>query len=406
MVTARKKSKKGGKKMTSTSIRAHKANIYLKKITAKKKIIGSKSKIKTKIETTVQDKMSALEILKKNLPMSLGKEVQDAFEELKRVVHRLENIDEKKIKTDEPSIDTPKIPAARPPNGEMKPNFFDPLNLMRRVLISHDLLFLSRQVSYHIAAESNLPEVYANQDQIQFVFSQLVEHLVRRSTRNASIDISVKKFSLRTGRGLEISFSSEDRDINNIDQQGFLAELFHGNADNVSGITLSDCRRAVLRQHGQLWVDFPVEHNPVYHLVLPSTEQAMETELSSQQTFKYDIAITNFYDMRKRFGIKKSQSLVSQIEHYIRSLVRYPIDVVMSLGDKGVITTIYDTQKGSAQSVASRISERLGTEIFRVGKKPVDISFSYHLSPLATQSIQNFGLKSKDSVQKEGRKGL
>lgn len=261
--------------------------------------------------------------------------------------------------------------------------YFDILALIRKVLISHDLFFLSRQVTYHISVDAELPDVFADPDQVQFLFSQMVEHLIKRSARSSRLSVVLKKYMLRGGPGIEITFSTSDRYLTEKDQQEFLSGLFQGGEDKISGVSLTSCRTLALRESGQLWVDVPKTSNPVYHLALPSTEQATALSDTGQQTFKYDILISNYSTVRKRFGIRKSVSLLSQIEHYIRSLVRYPIDMVMSLGDKGMITTIYETPRGTAQSVASRISERLGSEKFCIGKKMVDISFSYRLSPLS-----------------------
>jgi len=167
-------------------------------------------------------------------------------------------------------------------------------------------------------------------------------------------------------------------------QEALLAEVFEGRPDKVSGVSLQDCRQTVIRQMGQLWIDFAKPHRPLYRLALPSSERASPEEKSAYQTFKYDISISNYSDVRKRFGMRKSRSLLAQIEHSVRALVRYPIDMVMSLGERGMVTAIYETQRGAAQSVASRISQRLGSEHFKIGKKPVSIAFSYRLSPLSS----------------------
>jgi len=131
----------------------------------------------------------------------------------------------------------------------------------------------------------------------------------------------------------------------------------------------------------------PKPHRPIYNIVLPASEAAASRPAEESQTFKYNISIANYANVRKRFGIKKSASLLVQIEHYVKSLVRYPIDMVMSVSDKGIITTIYETQKGAAESVASRISQRLGKEDFRIGKRPVELAFKYELSKLTSEKL-------------------
>lgn len=318
--------------------------------------------------------LATLDFIEKAWPGIPPPNVREAFVELRAALAK---------------IAPPIAPAAAwPPAEGGRARHFDVLDLVRRILAAHDLLFLSRQVTYHVATSADLPMAWADVGQMQFVFSQIIEHLVRRAARASRISIGLAPFALRSGPGLEVAFSSTDRHVGDVDRNAFLAELFQERVDEVSGVSLSDCRQVVARQHGQLWVDFPKPNRPVYHLALPLSQEAQAQAVPAQQTFKYDISISNYADVRKRFGIRKSHSLVTQIEHYVRSLVRYPIDVVMALGDKGIITTIYETQRGTAQSVASRISQRLGAETFRIGKRPVEIAFSYHLSPLSPSTAK------------------
>lgn len=264
------------------------------------------------------------------------------------------------------------------------PRHFNLLDMIRRVLMAHDLLFLSRQVTYHIAANAEIPDIWADADQIQIVFTRLIEHIVRRAPRGGRIAVGFKQFAIRGNPGIELNISCPDKGLAESNSRDFIGNLFKEETDDISGVSLSECRRIATREQGQLWVDFLKPHQPVYHLAIPATEQGTKSEPAAQQTFKYDISINNFANVRKRFGIKKSLNLMSQIEHCIKSLVRYPMDMVITMGDKGVVTTIYETQRGSAQSVASRISARLGAEHFKIGKYPVDVAFSYHLSPLSS----------------------
>lgn len=327
-----------------------------KKSNQKKTKLSSKNEFRPLIEG------DALNIIARKLSKLKDKEMVLALESLKKALAKS------------------KVQAT----STIRAKHFNLLDLIRRVLMTSDLLFLSRQVTYHIAANAELSTVWADVDQIQGVLGQLVEHIVRRSSRGGKITIGLKQFALRSSPAVELNLSCDDKELTNSDSHDFLNEIFSNQPDKVSNISLSDLRKIVSREQGQFWVDFAKPHQPIYHLVLPATDQNAHAESPGQQTFKYDIAVSNYANVRKRFGVKKSLNLMSQIEHCVKSLVRYPIDMVISMGDKGIITTIYETQRGGAQSVASRISTRLGSEHFKIGKRPVDVSFSYHLSPLAT----------------------
>ena len=268
------------------------------------------------------------------------------------------------------------------PPPEDRRGLFDPLDLVRQVLMGSDMLFLGHQVAYHLASESELPKAWVDPDSMGRVLSKLLEHLVKRAPRRSNISMELGIHSLRSGPGVEIRIECTDHYLENIEASTFMATLYSTGIDSVSGVSLAELREQMLKMNGRMWVDLPKSDRPVYHIVLPTTEGTAEPPPTDHQTFKYDIQIINYASVRKRFGIRKSLSLIDQIERYVKSLVRYPMDMVISAGEKGVITTIYETQGGGAESVASRISQRLGKEAFHIGRKPVDLSFRYKLSAL------------------------
>lgn len=316
---------------------------------------------------------SVIDLIEKSWPQEVSPELAGALENLRSAVGNL---------SQETTVGGLKWPSEAAPGPER----FDVLGVLRRVLSAMDMLFLSRQITYHVAASAELQKVFADIERVKFILAKILEHIVRRAQRLSRIEIGIKDYSFRGNPGMEIAFSSEDKCFGELDRQKFLADIFQGKTDEMSGIALAECRSALLREQGQLWVDVSKSKRVVYHAVLPVSEKPKTAGDPAQQTFRYDISISNYADVRRRFGVRKSASLVGQIEQYVKSLVRYPVDMVMSIGEKGMITTIYETPQGSAQSVASRISERLGHETFHIGRKSVDISFSYHLSPLASHS--------------------
>lgn len=326
--------------------------------------------------------LMTLNFLEKSWPHEPSPEVEDAFMKLKAALTGKKLDIKHSGKTIVPVKSDTGWPFTRPNTTK-----FDCLDLIRRILMAHDMLFLSRQITYHISASADLPAIWGDRDRISQSFSRLIEHQVKRADRGSRIDITITPFALRGSPGAKISFESNDHHGESFIDQKYLDSLLEGKTDEMSGISIYDCRQAIVAQKGQMWVDMPKPHRPLYNVVLPASEEAAQRPSVEQQTFKYDISIINYSNVRKRFGIKKSASLVSQIEHYIKSLVRYPIDMVMSVSDKGVITTIYETQKGAAESVASRISQRLGKEDFRIGKRPVELAFKYELSKLTPEKI-------------------
>ncbi len=268
------------------------------------------------------------------------------------------------------------------PPSENRMALSSPLEMVRKTLAAQDMLFLSRQVAYHLSASSDLPKIWADPEEARRVLGKLLEHIVKRAPRRSNVDMELATHSLRSGTGVEIRLQSIDHRLEEVDASAFMATLYSPAPDDVSGVMLGELREMALGMQGRMWADLPKPGNPVFHLLFPTTEVSAEQPKSEHQTFKYDIQISNYASVRKRFGIKKSLSLVDQVERYVRSLVRYPMDMVMSAAEKGTVTTIYETQGGAAESVASRISKRLGKEEFHIGRRPVELTFRYKLQPL------------------------
>lgn len=272
-------------------------------------------------------------------------------------------------------------PPAWPPISERRVQF-DTLELVRKVLTTSDMLFLSRQVAYHISTSGDIPKAWTDPERMRHILSRLLEHIVKRAPRRSYVSMELDTHSLRSGPGIELRLRSTDRHLEGVETSAFMATLYSSEPDGVSGISLAELREMILKSHGRMWVDLPKPTSPVYHVVIPTTDKTADVPRVDHQTFKYDIQITNYSSVRKRFGIRKSLSLVEQVERFVRSLVRYPMDMVMSAGEKGIVTTIYETEGGGAESISSRISHRLGREAFHIGRKPVELNFHYKLSAL------------------------
>lgn len=352
-----------------------------------------KVKIKAKAELKApnkkplpEDKTELIKMLEKAWPGENKKNVSAIFNKIKETL--------KKEVTHKPAAQETKQ-VLRKTNVKPPPISFALLDLFRRTFSAHDLLFLRKQITYHIAASAELVNVFADLDRIQLATSNLIEYMANHAPRGSRINVQLKEIQMRSGTGVEAIFSGTDNSLHSIDKASFLQRMYQSETED--GAILVNCRELVSSQGGQMWADLPKPKNQIFHVVLPSHAGFTKNDSKANQMFKYDISISNYANIRKRFGIKKSLSLVGQIEMYVRALVRHPIDIVTAVREKGTVTTIYESPKGSAQSVASRISQRLGTEEFRIGKKPVDLAFRYELSQLPS-SIKEKNIADKGSV--------
>lgn len=266
-----------------------------------------------------------------------------------------------------------------------QPIHFDIMHQIQRVCSTHDILFLQRQLRYHITASADLPKVFANPEQILVVLSNLISNAVKYAPRGGEIEIKIREVNLKQGSGVEVSIVNECEDFSERDRYRIFEKFCKGKVQSETkgeGLGLAVCREIIQNAHGQLWVDIPAKGKVAFTFVLPCSEIKEPIKSGSSQTFKYDITISNYAQIREKFGIEKSTHLLLQVEDYVRRLVRYPIDVVTAFEQSGTISAIYETHEGNASSVAARISQKLGSEVFKIGKSDVNLTFHYHLSVL------------------------
>lgn len=261
---------------------------------------------------------------------------------------------------------------------------FDMLLQIQQVCATHDQLFLQRQLHYRVIASSDIPKAFANPDQMFVVLSHLVSNAIKFAPRSSEIEIKAKEVRLRQGSGIEVSIVNDAPNFTEKDRYQIFEKFYNqknGNA-KTEGMGLAVCREMIQKAGGQLWVDIPAKGKVSFAFVLPCAEVTVPVKTKGHQTYKYDITIANFNDLKENLGGEKTTQILHRIEESVRKLVRYPIDVVATFETSGIISTIYETQENNASSVATRISQKLGTEEFKIGKNPVSITFKYHLSVL------------------------
>ncbi|PIR20878.1 MAG: hypothetical protein COV45_04810 [Deltaproteobacteria bacterium CG11_big_fil_rev_8_21_14_0_20_47_16] len=260
---------------------------------------------------------------------------------------------------------------------------FDIIQLIQKIFASHDMLFLQRQLRYNVSTSADLPKVYGHPDNILQILTTLVGNAIKHSSRASSIDINIKEVALRQGNGVEVAIINACDNFTERDRYKIFEQFYQKETDDkTSGVGLALSRELIQQDNGQLWVDIPEKGKVAFTFVLPCAEVTKSEHKETTQTFKYDIQISNFDQLKSDLGHEKIHSIIDRIETTVRQLVRYPIDVVAAFEQSGVVSTIYETPKGHADSVASRISKRLGSEEFRVGKNPVKLQLKYNLSIL------------------------
>lgn len=264
-----------------------------------------------------------------------------------------------------------------------KDSFFDFLETIRQILKTHDLLFLSRHLIYHVVTTADLPKVYGSGEEAAAVLTELLVASAKRARFNSKLEIQIKGVKLREGPAIQTRFMYEVGALDEAERQKILEQFFKGTEDGEEVNDLTFCRAALRKAGGQLWLEFPKSTHVSLTFHWPAYDTSGAKVAKDYGTYKYDISITDFAKIRQRFGVSRAKKLVNLVEGFVKNLVRHPIDMVISLPEQGMVTALYESQEGAASSVATRISHRLGKETFRLGTKNVSPHFRYQLSFLA-----------------------
>ncbi|MBI4125300.1 MAG: hypothetical protein HY466_05160 [Deltaproteobacteria bacterium] len=297
--------------------------------------------------------------LRRRWPKSSSKEVEGFFDQMERDIAALK---------------------ARRPRGAKKSRF-NLTGLVQQVLKIHDILFLNRHLTYHVVASSDLPLAAGSEEEALTVFGELLETAARRAAFGSKLEIHIQKIDTREGPAIQTRLAFEGKALSDLDRRRFIEEIYGGPQKETEMTGMSTAKNILRHVGGKFWMEFPRETCVGLILNWPA-EGAAAGRPGGFATFKYDIWLTEYNRIRQRFGIPKADRLMTQIESCIRSLVRHPIDIVIAFPDRGMVTTIYESQEGAASSVAGRISGRLRKESFRIGKKNITPKFRYQLTDL------------------------
>jgi len=248
-------------------------------------------------------------------------------------------------------------------------DFFDLMDQLRHLFVDNDVLFLSRQVTHQLDAPEILPPVFGVKEKIQEALHGILQKAVPMIPRKSILRIEFKTIQVREGKMVEARF--------------FIPSLYDegGSLQKISD--LLKCRPGIHSCFGQLWIEFLKEKQWVISVRLPAFETTSLKGNGTSVTYKYDISFEGFSLLRQRFGIDRSGDLVTQVQNFVRTLVRHPVDMVLAFPEQGQVTVIYESNLHGGDSLKTRISQRLKKEIFRVGKRQrVNPKFHYTLSVL------------------------
>ncbi len=115
----------------------------------------------------------------------------------------------------------------------------------------------------------DLPEVYADADQVQRVLTNLIDNAIKYTPANGQIGITALH---RTTEKVQISIRDTGPGIPRETQQLIFKENFRLQRDRAEdgyGLGLTLCQRIVRAHYGQIWVDSKQGEGSCFHFTLP-----------------------------------------------------------------------------------------------------------------------------------------
>ena len=127
---------------------------------------------------------------------------------------------------------------------------------------------------FEIALEPDLPEIYADHNQIRQVLINLLENAAAYSDEGTKIILKAK----RAGSKIEVSVSDQGVGIPQEELKRIFEKFYRGSQKRQkpggTGLGLAICQAIALSHDGQIWAESEVGRGSIFHFTLPLAQQS------------------------------------------------------------------------------------------------------------------------------------
>ncbi|MEL6262165.1 MAG: histidine kinase [Cyanobacteria bacterium J06626_6] len=169
------------------------------------------------------------------------------------------------------SMITEILQAARGPsaNLQISPRELNLQTLCAEVLSSFQAKLNAKNQGIDTDIPQDLPQVYADPDQVQRVLSNLIDNAIKYTAIDGKIGIVALH---RTTEKVQISIRDNGPGIPQDNQKSIFEENFRLKRDHSKdgyGLGLALCQRIIRAHYGQIWVDSKQGEGSCFHFTLP-----------------------------------------------------------------------------------------------------------------------------------------
>ena len=154
-------------------------------------------------------------------------------------------------------------------NLKVSPQALDLQKLFADVIASFGSKLSAKHQCVDTDIPQDLPDVYADLNQVQRVLSNLMDNAIKYTPVNGKIGVAALH---RTTDKVQISIRDNGPGIPRDNQKNIFDENFRLQRDNSQdgyGLGLAFCQRVVRAHYGQIWVDSKQGEGSCFHFTLP-----------------------------------------------------------------------------------------------------------------------------------------
>ena len=151
---------------------------------------------------------------------------------------------------------------------QIKPAALDLQSLCREIAAQFDGLMKRKSMTFTLDIPQDLPLVYADEELIRHLLSNLLDNAIKYTPQRGSISLSILH---RTNQKVQVSLCDTGPGIPPEERSHIFEDSFRLKRDRGSdgyGLGLATCRQIVCAHHGQIWVESSPQSGSCFQFTL------------------------------------------------------------------------------------------------------------------------------------------
>ncbi len=279
---------------------------------------------------------------------------------------------------------------------ELRRSMVNVANLSKDVVRTFEGPLSEKQITVENKIPGDVPEVYADSERINEVFTNLIGNAIKFSPKNSFISLNAESITKEISAGQErryllanvsdngkgISAPDLDKIFNKFEQ----LETGLPQRERGTGLGLAICKEIVKLHKGEIWAESELGKGSTFFFALPiynEEEYFLERildEIKRARTNRCPVslvvlAIKNFQEIKTGLSADELLSLLFDLEAIAKKTVRRPNDIVIRFKKGEILAILADTHKEGAYALGARVRDLLQEYEFKSSRGSVKLHF-------------------------------